>query len=235
MEFAHNWARALCTLLLVPAVAAASAAEPPPSTSAVQAATLVRRAGATFADESRGVIAFRSHAVVRTSPRFVRPDQIDDAWVIDLDGRAVHVRGGDAAGPAATEAVVHQPYDARYASEYRYAPTPCTDCAAGTLAVAYDTDAHDAAHGRGLMIIEERTARVLRVTAAPFVVPRPASTGTLTTTWGPTPAGWLPVSADGTFSGHIGPFGGHATLTQRFTGYKRYPDVASAERDPGTR
>jgi hypothetical protein len=92
--------RALCALLLIATAGVASAAEPLPSTSAAQAATLVRRVGAVFAEESRGVIAFRSHAIVRTSPHFVRPDQIDDAWIVDLDGRAVHVRSGDATGPA---------------------------------------------------------------------------------------------------------------------------------------
>lgn len=193
-------------------------------------ADLVQRAAALFASTSRGVIAFRSHAVVRTSPHFVRPDQVDDALIVDLDGRAVHVRGGDAAGPAATEAAVHQPYDARFVGEYRYTLASCTGCAAGSVAVAYDSDAHDAAHGRGVIVVDARTARVMRVTVQPFVVPKPATAGTITTTWGTTTAGWLPVTADGTFSGHIGPFGGHATLTQAFTEYKRYPDVASAER-----
>jgi len=219
----------LVALLLVSAGAVTSAADSPASTSAAQ---LVRRVGAAFAEESRGVIAFRSHALVRTSPRFVRPDQVDDAWIVDLDGRAVQVRGGDATGPAATEAMVHQPYDTRYTGEYRYTLVPCAGCAAGSVAVSYDTDTHDAAHGRGVIVVDERTARVVRVTVAPFVVPRPASGGTLTTTWGPTAAGWFPVATDGTFSAHFGPFGGHATLTQRFTSYKRYPDVRTAERDP---
>ena len=105
----------------------------------------------------------------------------------------------------------------------------------GSVAIAYDTDSRDAAHGRGIIVVDEHTARVLRLTVAPFVVPRPASAGTLTTTWGATPAGWFPVATDGTFSAHFGPFGGHATLTQRYTAYKRYPDVASAERDAATR
>jgi hypothetical protein len=56
----------------------------------------------------------------------------------------------------------------------------------------------------------------------------------VTTTWGPTPVGWLPVATDGTFTGRIGPFGGHAVLRQQFTGYKRYPDLAAAERDAPT-
>lgn len=199
-----------------------------PATSAP--ADIVQRAAALFASASRGVIAFRSHAVVRTSPHFARPDQTDDAVIVDLDGHATSVRGRDAAGPSATEAAIHQPYDVRYLGEYRYAPAPCTGCVPGSIAIAYDTDVHDAAHGRGVMVLDERTARVLRVTAQPFVVPRPATTGTITTTWGTTAAGWFPVSAEGTFSGRIGPFGGHATLTQAFTAYKRYPDVASAER-----
>jgi hypothetical protein len=207
-----------------------SEAEQPAVASPGLVASLVRRVGATFAAESHGVIAFRSHAVVRTSPHFVRADQVDDAWIVDLDGRAVHIRSGDATGPATTEAGIHQPYDARYTSEYRYAFAPCGECTAGSVAVAYDSDAHDGAHGRGVMVVDERTARVVRVTAQPFVVPRPATAGTLTTTWGATAAGWLPIAADGSFTGRIGPFGGHATLTQAFTGYKRYPDIASAER-----
>jgi hypothetical protein len=226
-------ARVLIALSLAPVGASAYAS--PPAPSAAQAAALVQRVGAAFAEESRGVIGFRSHAVVRTSPHFIRSDQIDDAWIVDVDGRAVRVRGGDATGPAATAAAVHQPYDARYAGEYRYALAPCIGCAAGSVAVAYDTDAHDAAHGRGVIVIEERTARVLRLTAEPYVVPRPASSGMVTTTWGPTPVGWFPVSTDGTFSGHVGPFGGHATLTQQYSGYRRYPDVATAERDAATR
>jgi hypothetical protein len=98
------------------------------------------------------------------------------------------------------------------------------------MAVAHDSDAHDAAHSRGVMVVDERTARVMRITAQPFVMPRSATAGTITTTWGATAAGWFPIAADGSFSGHIGPFGGRATLTQAFTAYKRYPDVVSAER-----
>jgi hypothetical protein len=221
----------LIALLWVRVGSFAYAADTPPSTSAASAAQLVRRVGAAYADESRGVIGFRSHAVVRTSPRFIRPDQVDDAWIVDIDGRAARVRGGDPTGPAATGAAVHQPYDVRYADEYRYALAPCTGCMAGSIAVVYDTDTHDAAHGRGVIVVDERTARVLRLTAEPYVVPRPATSGTVTTTWGPTPAGWFPVTTDGSFSGHLGPFGGHAVLTQQYTGYKRYPDVATAERD----
>jgi hypothetical protein len=225
---------ALVMLLVVPVGASAYAVDPVPSTPPGPVAQLVRRVGAAFAEESRGVIGFRSHAVVQTSPHFVRPDQVDDARIVDVDGRAVRVRGGDAAGPAAIGSAVHQPYDARYAGEYRYSLAACTGCATGSVAVAYDSDDRDAAHGRGLMVVDERSARVLRLTVAPFVVPRPAGSGSLTTTWGTTPAGWFPVATDGTFNGRIGPFGGHATLTQRFTGYKRYPDVATAERDAGT-
>ena len=228
---ARSVARALVAVLVAAAGATAYAAAPPPAPSAAQAAELVRRVGAAYAEESRGVIGFRSHAVVRTSPRFIRPDQVEDAWIVDVDGRAARVRGGDATGPAATGAAVHQPYDVRYADEYRYALAPCTGCTAGSIAVAYDTDTHDAAHGRGVIVVDERTARVLRLTAEPYVVPRPATSGMATTTWGPTPAGWFPVATDGTFSGRIGPFGGHAVLTQQFTGYKRYPNVTTAERD----
>jgi len=198
---------------------------------AAPAGQLVQRAAAVFAATSRGVIAFRSQAVVVTSPHFARPDQIDDVRIVDVDGRAVQVRGGDSGGPAASEAAVHQPYDARYAAEFRYALAPCPGCVAGNVAIAYDTDAHDAAHGRGIIVLDEKTARIVRVIAQPFVVPRPASTGTITTTWGATPAGWLPVAATGTFTGRIGPFGGHATLAQQFTGYRRYPDLATAERN----
>lgn len=225
---------ALGALVLMAGSASAVALDPAPSPAGASVGPLVRRIGAAYAEESHGVIGFRSHALVQTSPRFVRPDQVDDAWIVDVDGRAVQVRGGVATGPAATGAAVHQPYDARYAGEYRFVSAPCTGCAAGSVAVAYDTDAHDVAHGRGVMVVDERTARVLRMTVTPFVVPRPASTGSLTTTWGGTTAGWFPVATDGTFNGRIGPFPGHATLTQRFTGYKRYSDLASAERDAGT-
>jgi hypothetical protein len=225
----------VAALLWAAAGSGTDAADLPPASSNVQTAALVRRIGAVFAEESRGVVGFRSHALVQTSPHFARPDQIDEAWVVDVDGRAVNVRGGDAAGPAAAEAAVHQPFDPRYVAEYRFLPAPCTGCAAGSVALAYDTDAHDVAHGHGLIVIDERSARVLRVTVQPFVVPRPARDGTITTTWGSTAAGWLPVAATGTFSGRIGPFGGHATLTQRFTDHKRYADLAAAQNDPAAR
>jgi hypothetical protein len=196
---------------------------------AADAPAVVHRVAEAFAEQSRGVVGFHTHVAVRTIERVVPHDQADDAWFVYEDGHVVR-SGGDPNGPAAAEAAAHQPYDVRYLSEYTYAPTACVGCAAGTVAIAYVGAPHDALHARGVLVIDTHLARIVRSTTQPYVVPRPGRSGSLTTTWGATDAGWFPVATDGSFAGRIGPFGGRATLTQRFTGYKRFHDVATAER-----
>ena len=190
----------------------------------------MQRVDAVYARETQGVIAFRSHSSLRSSARIVQPDRVGDAHIVLLDGRVARIRGAAANDPAATESAAHQPYDGRYGSEYRLSPAPCADCTAGTVAIAYDALSHDALHAHGIVVIDTGTARVVRTTTIPYVVPAPARSGSLATTWGPTPAGWLPLSTTGTFSGRVGPFSGHATLTQTFDEYIRYANLAAALR-----
>jgi hypothetical protein len=192
-------------------------------------AAIVQRAAQTYADQSRGVVAFRTHVTVRSAQRLLPQDQVDDAWFVLEDGRVAR-SGGDPNGPAAAEAAAHQPYDLRYVAEYAFASAPCAGCAAGAVAVAYTGVSHDAQHGRGVLVIDTRTARIIRSTTEPYVVPKPARSGMLVTTWGATDAGWYPIATDGTFVGRVGPFSGRAALTQRFSAYQRYQDVATAER-----
>ncbi|MDB5027763.1 MAG: hypothetical protein JWO66_1452 [Candidatus Eremiobacteraeota bacterium] len=189
---------------------------------------VVARAAAAFADTSHGVIVFRSHAVVN---RPLQRAEVDDAAFVFVDGRKVSSSAANPGGPASAEAVAHQPYDPRYVAEYRYASTACVaPCPSGAIAVSFDAVARDAMHGHGVMVVDPVTAHILRTTTIPYVVPSPARSGTLVTTWGATPAGWFPIATTGTFIGQIGPFRGHATLTQTFTGYARYPSVAAAQK-----
>lgn len=42
--------------------------------------------------------------------------------------------------------------------------------------------------------------------------------------------GWYPVSTVGTFIGRVGPLSARATLAQQFINYRRFAEVALAER-----
>lgn len=219
--------------LVVLAIGSASAtAAPSPQTAAVSApdaTALIQRVAATFAEQRRGVFGFRSHATVRSAERVLPHDQVEDAWFVFSDGRLVK-SGGTPGGPASAETAAHQPFDARYLGEYRFVPTACVRCAPGAVAIAYDSGAHDAVHGRGQLTIDPQTARILVQTTQPFVVPKPARSGWLTTIWGETPAGWYPLSTSGTFIGRVGPISARATLSQQFSNYRRFVEVGLAER-----
>jgi hypothetical protein len=227
-RFRAAFAVAIVTLACVPLCAGAASAAGTAAAPA-DAAGVVQRVAEAYAEQSRGVVGFHTHVAVRTVERVVPHDQTDEAWFVYEDGRVVR-SAGDPNGPAAAEAAAHQPYDVRYLGEYAYASAACAGCAAGTVAIAYTGAPHDALHARGVLVIDTRLARIVRSTTQPYVVPRPGRSGSLTTTWGATDAGWFPVATDGTFAGRVGPFSGRATLTQRFSGYKRFHDVAAAER-----
>lgn len=215
---------AICSARVMVAAASQTAAVSVPDPTA-----LVERGAAAFAEQRRGVFGFRSHAMVRSAERILPHDQVEDAWFVFSDGRLVR-SGGTPGGPASAETAAHQPYDARHVGEYRFVPAACARCAPGTVAIAYDSVTHDAVHGRGQLTIDPQTARILMQTTQPFVVPKPARTGSLATTWAETPAGWYPVSTVGTFIGRVGPLSARATLTQQFTNYRRFAEVTLTER-----
>ena len=235
-SFVRSSVAAGCIALLAFASSRAIAAAPVRAAAVPvpDATALIKRVAATFAEQARGVFGFRSHATVRSAERILPHDQVEDAWFVFSDGRLVK-SGGTPGGPASAETAAHQPYDVRYVGEYRFASTACARCAPGTVAIAYDSPVHDAVHGRGQLTIDAQTARILTQTTQPFVVPKPARTGSLATTWAETPAGWYPVSTVGTFIGRVGPLSARATLTQQFTNYRRYAEVILAERALDTR
>ena len=121
-----------------------------------------------------------------------------------------------------------EPYDRRFIAEYTYdQPKACTACPPGTLAVNFASSIRDAQHGSGTMWIEATTARVVRLTYVPNVLPPHATFGTVTEFGGNAMSGtWYVVRIEGTYLGRAFMFKGTGTFTGVFDHFRRFSTVA---------
>jgi len=222
---------ALIGACLTPQAVPARTVRPSLAVTSADATALARRVADAYAEMTAGVIGLRSESRLVVPGMGARPST-ERAWYVYVDGAVVETGSGDGT-IGAMEAQMHQPYQRRYVNEYSYAFAPCPGCAPGEVAIAYETAAHDVRHGSGTMVVDPTRRRVVRADISQYVVPHPARSGLVSLAWGAIADAWLPLSATGAFVGRVGPFGGTARLTQTFTEYRRYPDVASAERGLG--
>jgi len=214
-------------LLSSGAVAAAvPAASPSPS---VPSALMARVIAAT-AQAQRGLVGFETDSHLDAHAGFFRRDQEERRWFVLSGGIALRTGlrlGSDAPFGKAAEEQKHEPWGA-YGNEYHFSAATCGHCAAGTLAIAFESDLHDRLHGHGTLLVEPDRARVVHETFIPYVLPGVARSALIDIEFGTTPVGWLPRSLHGDFSGRMGPFAGSAQLRETFEDYRRFASVDEA-------
>jgi hypothetical protein len=184
----------------------------------------MRRVAATYASDVAGVIGVRSHSELTITAPVFRRHILDDGWYVFADGvLAATSHKSDPRQPP-----LHDPYRERYLAEYSFHVVACATCAAGTIAIAYDSRKRDVAHAYGMLVVDEATARITSSSETPYKLPWPTKSGSLEARWGAAADGWFPLQIDGAFVGNIGPFVGHARYAQALSPYDRYPNVATA-------
>lgn len=212
----------LVATCVVGTVASADIAEP--LGAADDGAPLMRRVAAAYTRDVAGVVAVRSHSDLRIAAPLFGRHIVDDDWYVYRDGTlAASSHKVDPRQPP-----LHDPYRERYLDEYTYRHVRCPTCAAGTAAIAYESDVHDVAHAHGTFVVDDATAHIVRGSETPYSLPWPTKSGELEAVWADSPTGWFPVKIVGAFVGRIGPFVGRAQYAQDITTIDRYASVATA-------
>lgn len=177
-----------------------------------------------------GVVGFQSDSRLRVGAGFYHRLEQERRWFVLGDGMLVKTGlrpGSDAPFGKPAEQQSHEPWGP-YGDEYRFADAPCPRCAAGLVAIAFQSAIHDTQHGSGVLIVDAAHDRVLHETQEPYVLHGDARTGVIDIDFGDTGVGWLPRELRGTFTGNVGPFSGSAHLTQAFAEYRHYPSPEAA-------
>ncbi|MEO6991863.1 MAG: hypothetical protein ABI346_02885, partial [Candidatus Baltobacteraceae bacterium] len=203
----------LCALAIGVAGANAGAAQAP----AVAVPPIVARAVLAYAASVKGTIGMERHFSTDVSAGPVRHREESDSGYLMRDGAFAKiayyriVRDHSTFERAALDkrnaqtnqdwsngkVFFKEPYDPRFTADYRFgSPSACATCAAGTMAVPFTSQVHDAQHGDGTIWIDA-SARVVKLTYSPKVLPPHASSGTVTETSGQaTPDLWYVTRID---------------------------------------
>lgn len=206
---------------------------------------LARSVAAAYASEIHGVRTFAVTTRTEISGGFVHRTDFSETAYVDQDGVAVRKRVlrsvengkvADAAALAKLSATVdgplsryglHSPGDPRMLTEYRYAAPRETPAG---VELAFESDAHDQAHGSGTMLLDPARTRILQITFKPNVLPEHATSATLTIDFGTVMEGrWDVVKITRSFAGRYGIFTGRATATSLYELYRPYGTANAAE------
>lgn len=227
-------------LVLAAAAAPLQAAPEPPAA--------VKHAATLFAKDAAGVVAYLAVADSRLEAPMFNRRFGSRLWIVNVDAtptralvlaftedgkpapetsRARHERDTNAAYKS-RERGFDAPYDARHMGRYAITPAPCAGCAAGETAYAFTTTHKDPELGNGTFVLDA-AHHVVRVSYAPAVMPKGASTADLTLERGPAPGvGWSLRHVRGRFTGGIGPVQGSYALEQTMSGHRRFATVEQA-------
>jgi hypothetical protein len=214
----------------------------------VDAGAAYRRAVAVFGREMRGVIVYHRHVDfdMRIGPT-TRQDR-NDAEIIVVDGLYERLRfvamarsgkplsAKDMAGEErdANEELrlghgfFKEPYDPRYAEEYRVTAGKCDGCAGGVAAVAFESDTRDAQHGFGTMQIDG-AGHVLTETYTPYVLHEHANTASIVETSDEAiPGLWAVNHTEERYKGRVAMIPGSAVLQTVRDRYRRFARLDEA-------
>jgi len=230
----------LASCLSLICVARADEAEKPPG--------IVQRVIAVYETNVRGVIGMQRHFSTLIDAGVAKHSEVSESAILFKDGvfEQLHyyrvIEDGkefstaqlsdrdkqSTDGWSAGKVFFKEPYDRRFAADYAFAAvSPCADCAAGTVAIKFESTKHDSQHGAGTMWIDAANARVVKLTYAPYVYPPHATSGTITETSGAAlPNLWYVVRIDQAFTGHMFVLHGTATFTGLFDHFERFGSVA---------
>ena len=208
----------------------------------------VRDAVKTLAAQRHGALAFQRHYVYdQRAPG--RNELVKSEFdVVRDDGRVVAVKlyrrtkDGDAATPddiAKRQAELDKELpDEDYAppivesalADYTFgAQAPCDNCSDDVVAIPFTSRKRDDDHGDGIVYVDERNHRFVRLRFHPSALPKDADSGEIEITFGRALADlWDVVAEKQTYTGHLLFIHGGATITIVQNGYRRFDSLEAA-------
>lgn len=205
---------------------------------------LVERATAKYAANVRGVIGMQRHfSTVLHSGSIHHTEESDSGLLMNGgsyvkikyyriadDGRAFTLSEIDRRDKQTNQdwtvgkIFFKEPYDRRFVRDYQFQePQACTACPPGVVAVNFASAVQDTQHGVGTMWIDASSARVVRLTYIPNVLPPHATFGTVTEIGGQAmPNVWYVVRIEGTYKGQAFIVKGTGTFTGTFDHFRRF-------------
>ena len=209
---------------------------------------VVRRAEAAFNRGVHGVVGMQRHFQTNISAGPVHHSETSESGIVLQDGKELGIRyysivqdgkpfsqsridqRNDQTNRdwAAGKVFFKEPYDPRFIGDYTFAgPEACADCSQGALSVTFSSDVKDTQHGNGTMLIDEKTARVLRLTYTPNALPPHASSGSVVeTTSAVLGSAWYVTRIEQTYHGKALFLSGTGTFTGTFDHFRRYATAA---------
>jgi len=213
-----------------------------------QAPPLVRRAIALYEADHRGDLGFSRHLSFKLHVGPMVHDVRNEVGILMRDGAYVKVRyyssetNGRPDGSsemqrqedkanadiAAGHGFFKRPVDARYSDDYRFENASCDGCAVGESAFAFTTTVHDRWHGHGTVVIDNATARVVRIAYTYEKPPDHATSADAVETFGEGMQGlWTCTHVEENYHGRMGLIGGTATMTYTLDHFKRFAQLES--------
>ena len=215
---------------------------------AQDALSLVKQAAKNYAQEVRGVIAYRSVSESRISAPMLNQTMRSTAYTVQKDGIPVKVimerlvtNGKDASADelskqsTKTTATYQEgkgffkaPYDPRYLDAYTFQLESCSDCAPGSTAIRFTSAVKDDQHGTGTMILDD-AMRVREVRYSPNAYPPNVTRGVLTLSRDEIGKGLVAIrTVKVDYQGAMGPLKGSFVMDLRNEGFRRYGSVEEA-------
>lgn len=236
----------LCVILVATQLQGGRAQQP------ATAQALVAQAEGFYTAQVRGIIGFQRHFSTLVDAHIVRHTERSDSGFLMKDGVFVKIKyyrvadddkafdrskldGRDSQTNtdwAAGKIFFKEPYDRRFTADYRFADSsaPCAACPAGTTAVSFASDVHDAQHGAGTMWIEKKSGRVIELTYAAYALPQHATSGSVSESGSQAmPDSWLVTRIVEQYRGHAFVMTGTATFTGTFDHFARFETLEAAE------
>ena len=220
----------------------------PSSAQAEDALSLVKQAAKNYAQEVRGVVAYRSVSESRINAPMLNQTIRSTSFMVQKDGIPVRIvmervvtNGKDTPADelskqeAKTNASYQEgkgyfkaPYDTRYMDAYTFQLDSCSDCAPGSTAIRFSSSLKDEQYGKGMMILDE-AMRVREVRYTPNAYPPNVTRGALTLLRDEVGKGLFAlrnVKVD--YQGAMGPLKGTFVMDLRNEGFRRYASVDEA-------
>lgn len=220
----------------------------PTAAQAQDALSLVKQAAKNYANDVRGVVAFRSVSESRINAPMLNQTIRSTAFTVQKDGIPVKVvmerivtNGKDASADelskqsTKTTATYQEgkgffkaPYDPRYMDAYTFKLESCSDCAPGATAIRFTSAIKDDQHGTGTMILDD-AMRVREVRYSPNAYPPNVTTGVLSLVRDEVGKGMVGVrNIKVDYQGAMGPLKGSFVMDLRNEGFRRYASVDEA-------
>ncbi|MNX17199.1 hypothetical protein D3C86_470780 [compost metagenome] len=220
----------------------------PSSAHAEDALNLVKQAAKNFAQETRGVVGYRSVSESRINAPMLNQTIRSTTFMVQKDGipvRAVMERVVTNGKETSAEELSKQeaktnasyqegkgyfkaPYDPRYMDAYTFQLESCSDCAPGSKAIRFSSTLKDEQYGKGIFILDE-AMRVREVRCTPNAYPPNVTRGEMTFFRDEVGKGIFALrNAKVDYQGSMGPLKGTFVMDMRNEGFRRFASVEEA-------